>query len=964
MVTSSKHILGREQNDDWVFDGRKASQFVERYEIWADTNGTAEDQKCKTFALMVKPSLWERVTSLAGYKENDWPKFKTALVDKFWDGDLDTFLPSDLYELVLKVERSGKPASYSDIMKYYRKFSRISSYLVNRGHLEKHDETRLFLKGVDQTVVDKLEERASAKSAVETLGSSRASPTEPCPKRRSSRWPPVDDVVKDIRELFEAAHPYAGMGKKSGFLRDLLYDPYGEVDAETLTGAMNSDKTRKGRRSFKARRSAVVDSDSSESTDDDEDEVERMPRNTPRLGRLGSRKNKKQEKVAKGGSTDMDELARALKDLTVNQATVANSVRELAAATARGPPGRDRYEQRASGSGGPPPQFNSNRQGPPPQARGNDRPLPTGYRQTCLWCDAPGHRRRECAHFNLALQSGQVKFDGTRVLYQDGRPINPYMPGVGSAKNWFLTQQGKEPEGKEIQVKAAQLRWEDDESSEDDGQYHPASISIPRGSFAARLVVCDDESNAGTEADTYYNSDGEEDAFASYAAQKREREEEDAQAEARGDFKRRASPAAKNRLAGDGPLILKPNTKGFKKQEGDGAGPSSRFNPRGAGPSRDGGYSRTSPSPDGAIGAPHRQGFTGGPKRDGYTPPKVRDSSDTARRRYTPPPAMPEDAEDEIGASTQGPSGLTDKNDKNTARRNNNSDKMVIDVDDDDKPKPKRQAKTRLVKPLEERTDTTKVFEKFLDSPVPLSISEILATSPDLCKMILEQCKGKRVPLDSKFTTATIERPDQPFDSKYVSARGMVGTKGDRVLYSGTLATCVADINGGRCEAMVDGGSQISIMSDECRKRLGLPLRIDGKHYVRGVTGPKQRMCGICENVPVKIGGITVPIHFFISEKSNQDILLGQPFLVQVQATVEYGNDGTVTLMMHRDGKTVSLEVTSVEGGASYLTDMPVAPKQYNKKKTPFTPDDTISETDEEEQEANMQRIKAVGQWI
>lgn len=136
--------------DDWMYEGKKTKQFLARYEVWAKRNEISEEKdKCEQFALMTSPKLWERVTTLPGYKSGSWSSFKKDLRETFVDDDFDVFLLSDLYELVHRTKKKGAPSTYADIMKFHLKFTKVSSYLVDRHSMSAQDETRQFLRALN-----------------------------------------------------------------------------------------------------------------------------------------------------------------------------------------------------------------------------------------------------------------------------------------------------------------------------------------------------------------------------------------------------------------------------------------------------------------------------------------------------------------------------------------------------------------------------------------------------------------------------------------------------------------------------------------------------------------------------------------------------------------------------------------------------------------------------------------------
>ena len=204
---------------DWMFDGKKTNQFLTRFDVWAKRIEELDDEsKCEQFSLMTTPKLWERVTSLSGFKTKDWPKMRRELKEAFVEDEFDRYMPADLYALAGRTKKKGAPSSYADIMKFYLKYSQISNYLVERDSLSQQDETRLFLQAIDQKVVDMLERRAEAQALASKADQDGPKGDDEDGEPSIAHVPQLKQVIRDIKVIFEAAYAYGNIA--SGLKRD------------------------------------------------------------------------------------------------------------------------------------------------------------------------------------------------------------------------------------------------------------------------------------------------------------------------------------------------------------------------------------------------------------------------------------------------------------------------------------------------------------------------------------------------------------------------------------------------------------------------------------------------------------------------------------------------------------------------------------------------------------------------
>lgn len=156
-------------------------------------------------------------------------------------------------------------------------------------------------------------------------------------------------------------------------------------------------------------------------------------------------------------------------------------------------------------------------------------------------------------------------------------------------------------------------------------------------------------------------------------------------------------------------------------------------------------------------------------------------------------------------------------------------------------------------------------------------------------------------------------------------------------------------MNGKPAKMLIDSGAMISVMSEQMRQYFGVPIRLDGDHTGRGINGDFQTLRGISENVIVSLGGLETPVHFFVHNKPNHDVVLGQAFLMRVAASVDHDIKGSVVLTMKGNkGKIVRMEVTPKT--ASYLINVDNPDESPGEARVSAGSYNRIEETEEEEQ--------------
>ncbi|KAK4699761.1 hypothetical protein P7C70_g6498, partial [Phenoliferia sp. Uapishka_3] len=237
----------------------------------------------------------------------------------------------------------------------------------------------------------------------------------------------------------------------------------------------------------------------------------------------------------------------------------------------------------------------------------------------------------------------------------------------------------------------------------------------------------------------------------------------------------------------------------------------------------------------------------------------------------------------------------------------------------------KRQTRPKLESAMESRSDPRDFLDQILKQPITIPMNVMLANSPELAKLMVSECRRKRTPLGEQEVNHLKWSDDNEIKVNAHSLKG--GNK--KSYYAGVLAFANIAVEGETIKALLDNGSMICMMQDQVRRRLGLPIRTDGQHRVRMAGGASEVLLGISENVPVRIGGVTTHVHFFIPRNCTNQILLGQNFLRQVEARFNYNSDGSVMMGMTHKGRKITVEVTGRDE-SRYLSHVPGEAREYD----------------------------------
>ncbi|KAF6745212.1 hypothetical protein DFP72DRAFT_1091838 [Ephemerocybe angulata] len=208
----------------------------------------------------------------------------------------------------------------------------------------------------------------------------------------------------------------------------------------------------------------------------------------------------------------------------------------------------------------------------------------------------------------------------------------------------------------------------------------------------------------------------------------------------------------------------------------------------------------------------------------------------------------------------------------------------------------------RFVTPIEDPARTASIAERSLDSPVSLSVRELLGVAPDLRKAVRELVTTKKVPLETvappKSYVATVEHDVDDVADSLVSVLlqnlKQQEVKATVANHTETLRTLELDLDGRvKVHAILDEGSQIIGLRRDIWERLGLPLRSDHTMVMESANGSTSRTLGVIPDLLVRIGTCEFRLQVQVVEEAGYEMLLGRPFHVLAQAQMQHHRDGS-----------------------------------------------------------------------
>ncbi|KAJ3816580.1 hypothetical protein F5880DRAFT_231759, partial [Lentinula raphanica] len=215
---------------------------------------------------------------------------------------------------------------------------------------------------------------------------------------------------------------------------------------------------------------------------------------------------------------------------------------------------------------------------------------------------------------------------------------------------------------------------------------------------------------------------------------------------------------------------------------------------------------------------------------------------------------------------------------------------------------------------------------------IEVPLFQLLGLSPQLSKLMADSTRTKReygVPKEGSTKSAEYSLPFDPVSSigatfgpetserhLYVEPNGTLdefvfrcSNAAAQIPTNRFFAMTVGDIkltiNGVEFTAMIDTGSELNVAGEHLPDAAGIPMDFDGMRWsLKGIHGDFERLRGCAVDTPMRIGGRLFVHHIFISRNSigKHDIILGQPFLQEFSARIEYERGKHCQLILWENG--------------------------------------------------------------
>jgi hypothetical protein len=171
------------------------------------------------------------------------------------------------------------------------------------------------------------------------------------------------------------------------------------------------------------------------------------------------------------------------------------------------------------------------------------------------------------------------------------------------------------------------------------------------------------------------------------------------------------------------------------------------------------------------------------------------------------------------------------------------------------------------------------VIKNILNTPVTLPMREVLASSKELSDQLSDMIKRK----------ATVAPMTAQASSVPLRARAFLLEKS-----CGTLITLDVMCGNKPITAIIDTGSQLNVVSEECWKQaIRMPLDIKQTVAMNDANGGKGTLSGLVCDVPLKCGAVKTLANLYIGKNAPFDLLLGRPWQQDNRVCIDERKDGT-----------------------------------------------------------------------
>ncbi|KAE8229248.1 hypothetical protein CF326_g5787 [Tilletia indica] len=228
----------------------------------------------------------------------------------------------------------------------------------------------------------------------------------------------------------------------------------------------------------------------------------------------------------------------------------------------------------------------------------------------------------------------------------------------------------------------------------------------------------------------------------------------------------------------------------------------------------------------------------------------------------------------------------------------------LMDTDDDelvevieDIKKKRRHPTHQVMSQVEEEFNLNGMATNLLEQgKIQLTIAQACSLNKDLAREVSKRIKPRRVPIIGPIAQNT-----ELLKKATVHFSNNLQTVENGPFYTHGLPLLKVNMGDETLKALLDGGSELDMISLEAAKRIAGDLRNDGNHKVFGIGTLPVKLSGVLENAKITIGGITKTVHLWVRPGLNYDMLLGMPTIARFNLRQERTKDGLVWVRLRDD---------------------------------------------------------------
>jgi hypothetical protein len=193
-------------------------------------------------------------------------------------------------------------------------------------------------------------------------------------------------------------------------------------------------------------------------------------------------------------------------------------------------------------------------------------------------------------------------------------------------------------------------------------------------------------------------------------------------------------------------------------------------------------------------------------------------------------------------------------------------------------------ARPKMVDLWKKDGDEKEFLEKIKKAEVTFSLSEIIAFAP-LAQKIFSKPLSDHEVLKFKVNALKARTRSEP------------DLKGERWYSCGSPKVKVILNDMVKTMALLDSGAEINVMTRRLMNMVGIAMRPGPRLKLISHTGHDMDFDGVCDDVEVNIGGLRTLHHIFVVPHADHQLVLGQPFLMDVSINYDYRNDGVYAII-------------------------------------------------------------------